>query len=483
MADVSARHFYRRQNKLPVRRMLVGLFLLFSPSINLFDLLPDFIGCTLIISALFDASEVLPYFGELRDKLKTYFWVSLSRYPALFAMMSIYSGDSSQRSIITVFAVGYAIVDLICLLPAVGYFWEAFFYFGERFDCPEAIAPVGRVKPETLHRLTAIFFIVREAGSCLPEFALIPVTPGDLSSSTVSFWLSLYPKLAVAAAVLVFVFGIWLFTVFCRYFTRLSRAGNADRLISERYEEDADRINSLHTVEGLRIFFLLVAVSVALGIDVVFDRVNVLPDVFSAVLTVISLLFLRRRFNGVFVERCAAFAGCYAVVSTVTTVLSTIFYDRYGIDALASGVPAAKRLYLILSVAGGVEAAAAIFVSILLFAVLARLIPLSVGSLGHGLARQTEEIERALRRENGFILAVSLLSAAATFAEILLARLTSSAEVLRDPESGLTTSVTIARIDWFWMVPLVLSILRLVVFLHFTGRLRDEAREKYIGIY
>lgn len=482
MTDVSARPFYRRQNKLPVRRMLVGLFLLFTPSINLFDLFPDFIGCALILSALFDASEVLPYFGELRDKLKTYFWISLSRYPALFAMMSVYSGDSSQRSIITVFAVGYAIVDLICLLPAVGYFWEAFFYFGERFDCPEAIAPVGRIKPETLQRLTMIFFIVREAGSCLPEFALIPVNPGDLSSSTVSLWLSLYPKLAVAASLIVLVFGVWLFTLFCRYFRRLSRAGNADRLISERYEEDRDRINSLHTVEGLRLFFLLLAVSVALGIDVVFDRVNVLPDLFSAVLLVISLLFLRRRFNGVFVGRCAAFAGGYAVLSTATTVLSLTFYNRYGINDLASGVPQAKRLYLILSVSGELEAALSIVVSILLFSVLARLIPLSVGSLGRGLVRQTEEIERSLRHENGFFLAVSILAAAASFAEILLTRLTQTAEVLRDPESGLTTTVTIARVDWFWMIPLVLSLVRLGVILRFTGRLRDEAREKYIGI-
>ena len=482
MTDVSARPFYRRQTKLPVRRMLVGLFLLFSPSINLFDFLPDFIGCLLILSALFDASEVLPYFGDLRDKLKTYFWVSLSRYPALFAMMSIYSGDSSQRSIITVFAVGYAIVDLICLLPAIGYFWEAFFYFGERFDCPEAIAPIGRIKPETLHRLTVIFFIVREAGSCLPEFALIPVTPGDLSSSSVSFWLSVYPKLAVSAAFIVLVFGIFLFVLFCRYFSRLSRAGNADRLISERYEEDSERISALHTVEGLRIFFILLAVSVALGIDVIFDRVNVLPDLFSAVLLIVALLFLRRRFNGVFVGRCAVFAGCYAALSTVTTVLSTLFYDKYRIDDLANGVAGAKRLYLVVSVFGGLEAALSIAVSILLFAVLARLIPLSVGSHGRGLMRQTDEIARSLRRENGLFLFVSVLTAAASFADILLARLTRTAQVLRDPESGLTTTVLIARVDWFWMAPLVLSLIRLVVILHLTGRLRDEAREKYIGI-
>ena len=483
MTDVSARTFYCRQTKLPIKRMLVGMFLLFSPSINLFDLLPDFIGCALILSALFDASEVLPYFGEFRDKLKTYFWVSLSRFPALFAMMSIYAGDSSQRSIITVFAIGYAIVDLLCLLPAMSYFWEAFFYFGERYDCPEAIAPVGRVKPETLQRLTMLFFIAREAGSCLPEFALIPVTPGDLSSSSVSFWLTLYPKLAVGAAFIVFVFGIYLFTLFCRYFSRLSRAGNADRLISERYEEDRERVNALHTVEGLRIFFLVLAVSVALGIDVIFDRINVLPDLFSAVLLIVALLFLRRRFDHVFVGRCAAFTGVYAVASTVTTVLTSLFYDKYKLEDLAQGVPGAKRLYLLLSISGGVEAAFSIASSVLLFFVLARLIPLSVGSFGGSIRRQTDEISRALRRENGWFLVVSVLTAAASFATILLTRQTQTVQVLLDPEKDdMTRMVVISRLGWVWVIPLILSLIRLVIMLHFVGRMRDEAREKYIGI-
>ena len=480
MNDVSVRTFYRRQNKLPVKRMLIGMFLLLSPSINLFDLLPDFIGCTLILSAVFDAAEVLPYFGDLREKLKTYFWVSLSRYPALFAMMSIYAGDSSQRSIVTVFAVGYAIVDLICLLPAMGYFWEAFFYFGERFDCPEAIAPIGKIRPETLQKLTTAFFIVREAGSCLPEFALVPVNPGDLSSSTVSFWLALYPKLAVISALLVFGFGIWLFTVFCRYFSRLSKAGNADRLISERYEAESERVNGLHTFEGLRIFFVLIAVTVAIGIDVIFDQVNVLPDLFSAVLLIVSLLFLRRRFNDVFVGPCVIATGVYAAVSTVTTVLSVVFYDRYRIDDLAERVPGAVKLYRWLTISGGIECLLAILVSILLFFVLARLIPLSVATHGHGLPRHTQEVETHFKLKNGFFLAVSILGALATFVEIILESITRSVEVLRDTESGLTTPILVSRVEWFWMVPLVLSLIRLISILRLTGQLRDEAREKYI---
>ena len=476
MTDVSVRPFYRRQNKLPVKRMLVGLFLLLTPSVNLFDLLPDFIGCTLILSALFDAAEVLPYFGDLKDKLKTYFWVSLSRYPALFAMMSIYAGDSSQRSIVAVFSVGYAIVDLICLVPAAGYFWSAFFYFGERFDCPEAIAPVGRIKPETLERLTVVFFIVREAGSCLPELALVPVNPGDVSSGGVRFWLSFYPFLAAAAALIVLAFGIWLFVVFCRYFSRLSRAGNADRLISERYEADRDRVNALHTVDGLRIFFLLLAVSTALGIDVIFDRVNVLPDLFSAVLLVVSLLFLNRRFDGVFVGRCAAVAGIYAAVSTVTTVLSTLFYDQYGVDALSIGDPGAKRLYRLLTVSDGLEAALAIATALLLFGILARLIPLSVG--GGGLRRQTEETERSLKCENVLFLIATILGAVATFLGVVFESMT---RVVAS-EGETPRMLLVSRVEWFWMVPLVLSLVRLIVILHFTARLRDEARERYLGL-
>ena len=256
---------------------------------------------------------------------------------------------------------------------------------------------------------------------------------------------------------------------------------NADRLISVRYEAESERINGLHTFEGLKIFFLLIAVTVALGIDVIFDRANVLPDLFSAVLLIVSLLFLRRRFNGVFVGPCAITAGVYAAVSTVTTVLTGVFYSRYKIDDLADGVPGAVKLYRWVTVSGGIEAMLAIAVSILLFIILTRLFPLSIATRGNGLPRHTKEVEGSFKAENAFFLAVSMLGAIATFVGIILERITRSVEVLRDPESGLTTPVLVSNVDWFWMVPLVLSLVRLIIILHMTGRLRDEAREKYIG--
>ena len=175
-------------------------------------------------------------------------------------------------------------------------------------------------------------------------------------------------------------------------------------------------------------------------------------------------------------------AGVYAAVSGVTTVLTSIFYDRYKIDDVADGVPGAVKLYRWVTVSGGVEALLAIAVSILLFLILARLIPLSIPTRGNGLPRQTKELERSFKAENAFFLAVSILGAMATFVEIILERITRSVEVLRDAESGLTTPVLISRVEWFWMVPLVLSVVRLIIILHMTGRLRDEAREKFIGL-
>ena len=485
MTEPRFRPTYRAQKKLPVRRMLAGFLFLLTPSINLFDFLPDFIGCILIMSALFDASEVLPYFGDLRDKLKTYLWVSLSRYPALFVMMAIYSGDNSQRSIITVFAIGYAIVDLICLIPAISYFWDGFFYFGERFDCPAAIKPVGRVTPERLSKMTFAFFIARELASCLPEFALIPVSAGSsaesgggTTGSTVAFWLNAYPKIALAAAILVLTFGIWLFVLFRRYFKRLSAEGKADELIALRYEEDRERINGLHTVEGMRIFLMLLTVSVALGIDLVFDHVNVLPDLLSALLLIVSLLFLARRFEGVGVGKCVAFAGGYAAVSLISTVLSILFYEKYGLSSLEVGDAAAKRLYLFLTVSSAVEAALAIVVWVYLFLILARLIPLAISPVSGHLSRQTDEIERGIRRRNVAFLIASVVTSLAGLIEVILSSMTTS--VLLDPDAGVGTSAQVLKVDWFWMVPLVLSIIRMVMMFRITEIMTMEAREKYI---
>ena len=57
------------------------------------------------------------------------------------------------------------------------------------------------------------------------------------------------------------------------------------------------------------------------------------------------------------------------------------------------------------------------------------------------------------------------------------ANLTTS--ILIDPDAGVGTSVQAAKIDWFWMVPLVLSAVRMVLMFRINEIMTTEAREKF----
>ena len=113
-----------------------------------------------------------------------------------------------------------------------------------------------------------------------------------------------------------------------------------------------------------------------------------------------------------------------------------------------------------------------------LFLILARLIPLAISPVSGHLSRQTDEIERGIRRRNVAFLIASVVTSLAGLIEVILSSMTTS--VLLDPDAGVGTSAQVLKVDWFWMVPLVLSIIRMVMMFRITEIMTMEAREKYI---
>ena len=72
--------------------LFIGLIFIFTPSINLFDLLPDFIGYYLIAQAIAAPSDLTPYFADARERFQKLLWISASKLVAIVVMLTIYAG-------------------------------------------------------------------------------------------------------------------------------------------------------------------------------------------------------------------------------------------------------------------------------------------------------------------------------------------------------------------------------------------------------
>ena len=128
----------KKKNIISSLPFVIAALFLFNPNINIIDLLPDFIGYFLIYNALSKVADLIPHFDEARDRFHKLFWVTLSKLPAMFIMLSITGQNTFERPIVSVFAFSYAIIELIYIYPAFSSLFAGFEYLEERFGTGEA---------------------------------------------------------------------------------------------------------------------------------------------------------------------------------------------------------------------------------------------------------------------------------------------------------------------------------------------------------
>ena len=471
------------KRRLRLGSLFVGLILLVNPSINLFDLMPDFIGYALILYAIAPAADSAAYFSDAYERFLKLFWIGASKYPALLVMMMIYAGDMSQRSIIAVFALVYAVIELLYLLPAFRLLFEGFFYLGERHDCMAAISRDGRIVPERLPYLAAVFFSVRAACSCLPELALVPYGEEGETQRLATLCLRAYPLLAVLGVLTVIVFAFLFMRPMRAYLNRLSRDGKAEATVRYLEAERRLELTRRRDYRSIRAATVWLIIGAGLGIDLIFDSINYVPDALAGLAFTAALIILGKRIPHL--RLGIVITALYSAVSFVSYTLSSSFYTRYSITELYERGDEARTLYsLYLKTALAELILSAALAAFLSYALL-RMIPLASDSFGEADSMQSRRLRRSMRMETVIVGILHFLSCAATYASAILAQYTKTIHL----ESGIgssiappATSATVPLIDGFWLVPLLLSVAHLLSVLHLTGRFRTESEITYADL-
>ena len=464
-------------HRSPIRYGLLtlGLLFIFTPSINLFDLLPDFIGYFMIAQAIATASDLTPYFEDARERFQKLLWISASKLVAIVIMMTIYSGDLNQRAIITVFAIGYAIVESIYLLPAFGMLFEGFFYLGVRFGCDAAIERDEKCSPDRLASLTTFFLILRALGSCLPEIALVPISEGD-EQALARVMLRAYPVFLAIAFVAVLVAGMILIHKLSYYFKRMKRDGAVDAKLLQLANERKDLLYRRREKRMIRFSSILLVCAALFGIDPVFDQVNLIPDFLSGICLIAFFIVIGRRSR--IARLGTVVAGIYTVISIVAHTFSLSYFNRFSILELYANDPDAVSEYGVYLTISGVELVASLLVSILLGLVLIGLVPHVAGSIGEKGSRQTARLHRSMRLESLLLILFRSLAAFAWLVYLYYSQFAKSIPL--DPGfMGGAISSNVPLIDGLWLVPPLLSIVELGIALHLTSRFRTEGDLTY----
>ena len=155
--------------------VVVSLLILFNPSANILDILPDCIAYGLLIYAIGGLDKTVPYLSECKGALIKLAVVALIKIPAFFVM---YANMKYGSDIVPLFTLSFAVVEIILIRAALKNLFASLSYLGERTDCASVRNPFKASKkitlsPDSLYGITLGFFIVRATLGIIPELLLL----------------------------------------------------------------------------------------------------------------------------------------------------------------------------------------------------------------------------------------------------------------------------------------------------------------------
>ncbi len=446
--------------------LCVGAALLINPMPLLLDIFPDVIGFALMLLAVRRISNLVPEFDTLKDNISKLTLITAIKIPGFFLMVFIWGGDLTQRSIVAVFTLVFAVVELCFLIPFTSQLFSALGALGEHHGIGAALksgkGPLA-MRPDVLEKFTLAFFLIRGGCSCLPEMALVPLSDTDEMSRI--NWNMLYPIFAIVGAILTLVLGLIWCAYFISYIKRIQRDKEANLALCESYVE-TPYVTSMGKYRLTKLVGTLYIIAVICSFDITIDRMNFLPDILSALgllAAAVTLFFLIRRGYPLLV-----LAVVYSVLSSIQTILNNRFFEKYDIADIRYFDPALAEYKRILTITLVTE----IVLALLLFLFCYYLVRLAREEMGEEALSSRPIAKKTLGDLTRYFLFAAgggALTAIASYFDRLTYLET------KNLPSGTVGYITVPALDWFWVVPWILGIVWLGFSIRAFSRLNEEA--------
>ncbi len=455
----------KEKNIISSAAFILAAIFLFNPNINIVDLLPDFVGYFLLYTSLAKLSDLVPHFDEARDRFHKLFWITLSKLPATFIMLSISSQNTAERPIVAVFSLAYAILELIYIYPAFTALFEGFEYLETRFGNEVAEKKSMRAPA----KITAVFFSVKMIACTLPEFSLTSVADilGDVNykPNIARF----YPYFAALGAIVAIIFGIVWMIKFIKFIRYIARSRTIEFSLSSSYIEKQERLRQVNSYRLVCLSMSLMTLATLFGIDLFLDNTNYLPDVFSALLFIASGVVMLR-----FTKKAQlpVIVGILYVFSSLCTMFTQHnFHASYDYTDI-SKITAADYAYDLVIISAFIEFLISVALFFSVAYCVASFVKDTTGSpnSSDSAIRYNAELHKSLKTQAYIMAALGSIASVSKVVYLYLLSFTEKVEMI--PEYS-HAPVTMLQYGELWIVVAVLAIIWLV----FTYRLSHTVKE------
>ena len=221
--------------------MIIGMFFLLNPTVNIIDLLPDFVGYAFIIRSMMRYSSICEDFKGSYRNFKALLWLSIAKIPclAIYFMMS-----ESDRVWLLLISFCFGIFDILFGIKAFAALFDGFAYCAMRTDDSSDYdgdsAPLlsqGVFNNIDFMRKFSLAFVVLKTVLCvLPELTLLSSENyGEVTADGIRSIARFRPFFIAASVAVVLAFGIYWFIKIKAYLSGISADKEYMTQLEEKY--------------------------------------------------------------------------------------------------------------------------------------------------------------------------------------------------------------------------------------------------------
>ncbi len=470
----------RSNTKKKIGRIALGMIFLLNPNINVVDLLPDFIGCVLIMSGLSSLRDISDSLEDARRNFLRLFWISLSHLPAFVLMMIISSTYVSEKTSILVFAFVYSVVEFVLINNALTSLIDGFVYIGERYNgecCFYETKKNGKkLDVSHLRFFSTVFLLVTKGLTVAPNLVYLYDTSlgyGTVTNPYVTNPVEFIGPITAICFVPALIFGIMWARRMCIYLSGIKKDDAFVCVVDEILSNQSIRNTAVYKYRRISTAVFVLFAAIVLCMDFYVDEFNVIPDAVSAIVLFSAAVFMKKRFSeasGVSV----AISAVYVIAESVMLAFAVNFNTNFKFSDIGRVVEADSAYSVYIAVLSVCEILFAVcFASVFLsfMHVLRGGLDMEVRQGSHYVGKDAYLASQKYKT----VTAIALAALSGVCHIVQIVSMADTHRVLVDKNAYTeTTGVYLPVLEGFWMVSFVVN----VVFIVFACVTLLNAREE-----
>ena len=317
---------------LGIGYITAGACFLFEPYVGIVDILPDCLGYLLMLIGFYRLSDLDDRLNDAAKGMRNLALLGLARIVAMFLAFGFVS-PSEQPVFMLLALFTLAGLDCLVLIPMWKNISGGLLYMGSRYDATVMFDRRGlRGKNRTYNMVerytatTVVFFILHEALAVLPEITVLSHEKGGAELGQGTHYYDFVGLFRVTGMAVSLILGVIWLILTIRFIHRLKGDKPFFERLTEKYRTDVLPCHDMWARRAVRGSMICLIVATALSLDFYLDGVNIVPDVASALLMLLSIWFIRK-YAGKNIP--AVFATiAYGISTAVTWVLQVKGYIR-----------------------------------------------------------------------------------------------------------------------------------------------------------